>query len=88
LRNAENGAGLIRRNARYSENGGSTNGTEKRWLITIWNASPRRINSCARRTRRSCSAWSGVRIVAPETGGSSVIVTGRASAAAISSPSP
>ena len=32
-RKNRNGAGLIRRSARYSENGGSANGTEKRWLM-------------------------------------------------------
>ena len=39
-RKNRNGAGLIRRSARYSANGGSANGTEKRWLGTTWNASP------------------------------------------------
>ena len=39
-RKNRNGAGLIRRSARYSANGGSVKGAEKRWLGTIWNASP------------------------------------------------
>ena len=34
-RKKRNGAGLIRRSARYSENGGRVNGTENRWLMTI-----------------------------------------------------
>ena len=51
-RKNRNGAGLIRRNARYSANGGSANGTEKRWLGTIWKASPARDVLLRRHHRR------------------------------------
>ena len=46
-RKNRNGAGLIRRSARYSANGGRANGTEKRWLGTIWKASPAAMYSLA-----------------------------------------